>query len=178
MRTNQPEWKFVANLGDAHPIDHGGFFVFEDTTGVYAPEAELLESPDSDDGTWTVYRFSLDKCTLTLTKPLRPHAMAMDGYVLSNNKFHPEMPAWFAKPELEYLMRPQDTTYLSCVAKCHGVDLDELRRMFCSDNILERAMAYRAVGDFHGFENFDSYPLTFTERAEVEKRYPRATWGS
>jgi len=32
----------VANLGDANPIDNGGFFVLRDTTGVYPPEG----SPD------------------------------------------------------------------------------------------------------------------------------------
>lgn len=38
MKSNQPVWKFVANPGDANPIDHGGLFVLVDETGVYPPE--------------------------------------------------------------------------------------------------------------------------------------------
>src|ERR1039458_5750984 len=55
--------KLVAQLGDASPIDYGGYFIYEDDTGVYAPEGELLESPDTDETPegWKVYRFSLDR---------------------------------------------------------------------------------------------------------------------
>jgi hypothetical protein len=62
---SQPEWKCVANLGDVNPIDHGGFFVFVDKTGHYAPEVEILEVPDEDSEKrrWTVYRFCLEDCT-------------------------------------------------------------------------------------------------------------------
>jgi hypothetical protein len=163
VMTQQPNWQLIANLGDAHPIDHGGLFVSIDTTGVYAPEAELLVSPDDDSGEWTVYRFSLDQCTFV-------------AGVLSDNKFHPDHAAWFAKPEAERANRPQDTTYLSNVASCMGMDLDQLREWFCSANPIERAMAYQAVGDYHGFENLDGYPLTFKDRSEVEARYPASMW--
>ena len=60
---SQPIWKFVANLGDADPITYGGFFVFTDETGVYAPEAELLEEPTEDFKLWSVSRFPLENCT-------------------------------------------------------------------------------------------------------------------
>lgn len=144
---SQPVWKLIANLGDVNPIEYGGYFIYVDKTGVYGPEAELLISPDSDNGKWGVYRFSLDKCTF------------ING-ILSDNKFHPELSAWFAKP----------TTYLSNVANCVGGDVSGLIQWFCSDNPCERAMAYRCVGDYHGFENFDSYPLTLNHK-EVLKRY-------
>lgn len=42
METKQPRWKLVAQLGDVHPIDYGGYFVYRDTTGVYEEEAEVL----------------------------------------------------------------------------------------------------------------------------------------
>jgi hypothetical protein len=158
MSTRQPEWKLLANLGDVHPIDYGGYFVYEDATGVYPAEAELLESPDSDEGVWTVYRFTLERCTL------------VNG-VLSDNKFHPEHAAWFAQPECGRANRPQDTTYLSNIANLYGMKLEEMQRLFISDSPVERAHAYRAVGEFHGFENLDSYPMTFKNRAEVEARY-------
>ena len=54
---SQPQWKLVAQLGDVHPIDYGGCFVYVDETGVYDPEMEILDSPDNDNGTWTIHRF-------------------------------------------------------------------------------------------------------------------------
>lgn len=62
---SQPKWKFVANLGDADPIENGGAFVFIDETGAYPPEIEILEEPAEDDGPkhWKVYRFPLENCT-------------------------------------------------------------------------------------------------------------------
>lgn len=146
MKTNQPIWECIAQLGDVNPVDYGGYWVFRDTTGVYCEEAELLLSPDSDDHgeKYEVYRFSLDRCT------------CIDG-ILSDNKFHPEHPAWFAKN-------------LLCVAKSYGMALDELVLMFCSEDATQRAAVYRMVGEYHGFENFDSYQLHLT-RAEAEVRY-------
>lgn len=160
MEINQPIWKLIANLGDINPIDHGGYFIYQDTTGKYAEEAELLISPEDDTGTWTVYRFPLDRCTFRKSTA-----------TLSDNKFHPEICAWFAKRESERVKRPQDSTYLSNVAESAGISSAELRTLFCSENPLDRAHAYRAIGDYHGFENLDSYPLQIKSRAEVESRY-------
>jgi hypothetical protein len=172
--TKQPEWKLIAQLGDRNPIEHGGYFVYEDTTGVYAPEGELLippteeqweadntaeiyETPDyKPKSRWNVYRFSLERCTLT------------DG-ILSDNKYHPLEPAWFATPESEKANRPQDTTYLSNIATYHGMTVEQFQTLLISDSPVERAHAYRAIGEFHGFENF-GYPLTLT-KTEVEARY-------
>ncbi len=145
MTTQQPVWKFEAQLGDRNPIDYGGYWVLTDTTGVYPPEAELLVSPDSDDGQWTVYRFILEPCTF------------ING-VLSENRYHPDYPVWFADE-------------LKAIADCQGIPLDNLIEMFTSDSAVERALAWRAVGDYEGFDNLDNYPLTITRRSEVEKRY-------
>lgn len=158
---SQPQWKLLDNLGDAHPIDYGGYFVYVDETGVYPPEGELLEVIDDDatgETRWEVRRFILEPCTF-------------HNGILSDNKYHPDHAAWFAKPEEERANRPQDNTYLSDVAKCFDVGLDELRGMFCSENPLERAQAYRMVGEFHGFDNLDEYPRTFTDRKEIVARY-------
>ena len=154
---SQPDWECIAQLGDANPTEYGGYWIFRDKTGVYAPEGEYLFCPDDEDGEYEVYRFSLDKCTF------------ING-VLSDNKFHPECSAWFATPEVRRDERPQDTTYLSNIASCMDSSVEELIGMFTSDDIVERAEAYRMVGEYHGFMNLDEYPLHLT-RAEVERRY-------
>jgi len=147
--TTQPKWELLANIGDCNPVDYGGVFVYRDTTGVYPPECEVLEPIGEGEHRepieWRVYRFILEKCS-------------WENEVLSDNRFHPELSAWFAD-ELE------------SAARYVGVPSDGLRRYLCSDDSLERAEAYRALYDYHGLDNFDSYPLTFTDRDEVEKRY-------
>jgi hypothetical protein len=159
--TNQPKWKLIARLGDANPIDHGGYFVYADETCVYAPEAELLEVEGEDAANkWTVYRFSLERCVYD----------HVNG-ILSDNKFHPNFAAWFAKPERERKERPQDTTYLSDVARSNGIETEQLIELFTSGSATERAHAYKMVGEYHGFDNLDQYPLIFTNRSEVEARY-------
>lgn len=141
--TNQPKWKLVAQLGDVHPIDYGGYFVYEDETGVYAPEVEFLVAPDDDSGEWTAYRFSLEPCTF------------ING-VLSDNKFHPDKPAWFADK-------------IGKVAECSGQpDIDAFISSLTGDNIEDKAWAWRAIGEYHGFENLDNYPLTLKTRKDVE----------
>ena len=158
--SNQPIWKFEFNAGDVNPIEHGGYFIFTDATGVYDPEAELLTRlNDYGDGKgwWEVRRFTLTKCSFV-------------GGILSDNQFHPDHAAWFAKPESEKATRPQDTTYLSFVADCTGITVEELIQFLTSDDLAKRAEAYRQIGDVHGWDNFDSYPLTLT-RDEVEARY-------
>jgi hypothetical protein len=156
----QPQWELVAQLGDANPIDHGGHFVYVDLTGVYPPESELLipDEGDEDAERWTIYRYSLDKCTLT------------DG-ILSDNPYHPSHPAWFATPDHHERDRPQDTTYLGRVADCCDIERSELERMLCGDDPVERATAYHAIGSYHGWENLDSYPRVVTSRDEIEQRY-------
>lgn len=155
MSTQQPVWKCIANLGDRSPIEYGGFFVYVDETGVYPPEVELLEAPDSDDSgdPWVLYRFILDRCTLS------------PAGILSDNKFHPEISAWFADD-------------LPRVADCVDYPIDELMADLCSSDPLKLAPAYRAIGEYHGFENFDSYPQSFKNRFRIERfaRKYRAQW--
>ena len=150
--TKQPRWRLVANLGDTTPLEYGGYFVYRDATGVYPPEAELLREPEDgnalDDpaARWTVYRFILEPCTF------------VDG-VLSDNPFHPGHAVWFADS-------------LVGLASFTGQTELELITAFCSDDARVRADAWRTVGDYHGYENLDSYPIELT-RAEVKRRYRR-----
>lgn len=155
----QPKWKEIANLGDASPLEYGGYFVYVDETGVYEAEAEVLLEPCDDDRKFTIYRFTLDRCTF------------IDG-ILSDNKFHPEHSAWFAGSAAEQVERPQDSTYLSNVAETCDIPEANLIRQLCSADPIERAWAYRAIGEYHGWENLDSYPLRLNKR-EIAERYPQ-----
>ena len=159
METNQPKWELVANLGDANPIDYGGYFVYRDTTGVYPAEAERLDSPESDNGEWTVRRVCLDRLELAYDMFERKLLVPF-GFSERTDLPHPiaRYNEWFADG-------------LESVANYVGMSLDELRNGFCSEDPVERAFAYQAVGDYHGWENLDSYPLTFANRSEVEARY-------
>ncbi len=140
---SQPQWELVAQLGDATPIEYGGYWIFKDATGVYPAEGEFLLI-DEESGRGTVYRYSLDKCTFI-------------GGVLSDNYYHPDAPAWFADS-------------LDKIADCNGIQPGALIALLCSDDIQERAIGWRNIGDYHGFDNLDSYPLDLS-RKELKERY-------
>lgn len=148
--TRQPQWKCIARLGDADPVSYGGYFVYIDETGVYPPKAEKLFEPSDDQdlddpkARWTVYRFILEPCTFE------------DG-VLSDNPYHRGFPVWFADK-------------LAGIAAFVGQTELQLITSFCSVDPVDRAFAWQAVGDYHGYENLDSYPLQLTQ-AEAEARY-------
>lgn len=157
MATNQPQWKRIANLGDVHPLEYGGYFVDVDETGVYAPEGEILQEPCEGEKRYTVYRFSLDRLQ-TIEDP-ETHTV----YLVSG-RYTPEWPyslatydEWFHKD-------------LASVASFVGQDTAELRAMFCHEDPIVRAQAYQAIGDYHGFLNLDGYPLHLTKR-EAKARY-------
>ncbi len=152
--TNQPEWEFVANLGDATPLEHGGYFVFKDQTGVYGFEAERVEL-DEEAGTLEVHRVCLDQL-----KEVR-----VDNQLFLVTIRYAE--TW-PHPLLSYEEWFVDS--LKDVASTMGTTEEELRRMFCSEDGLERAEAYRCVYDHHGWANGDEYPLQLTY-VEALQRY-------
>lgn len=156
VAARQPVWELVANLGDAAPLDHGGLFVYRDASGVYPPEMERCEQVTEEDGSpLELRRVCLERCTYTVEGVPAPFESPVG--VLSDNRFHPGLAAWFAGD-------------LGAVASYVGAPVAELRAGFCSDDPVTRAEAYRAVLDYHGWENGDSYPRVIT-RAEAEVRY-------
>lgn len=141
--TNQPIWKCKANLGYVSPWDYDGAFVMEDTTGVYCPELWLFEIPENDTGPIVESRILLEKCTY------------ING-VLSDNKFHPSLRVWFGEPE-----RIANMAEDACISELELIDY------FCSDDPVQRAMAYRLAVDTYGAHEFDQYPLSFSSRSEL-----------
>lgn len=161
MSTPQPEWLFVSNLGDVDPINHGGYFIYVDANGIYEPEAERLDPPNEDPekedvAAWLVHRFTIEDMWWT-------------GGILSDNQFHLDSPAWFARP-YNPERRQDGPGGLEELSSFISATPEELRDMFLSPNLLMRAEAWRLVGDYHGFHELDQYHLHLT-KAEAEARY-------
>jgi hypothetical protein len=157
---SQPKWKFLANLGDTHPLTYGGWFVYEDETGVYPPEAEVVVLDDeTEDPHYTVYRFVLE-----------PHTF-VNG-VLSDNPSHPDHPVWYAAKDPGHKERHgyDGWTNFCRMAEAIGKTPEEFAAMFCSPDPRVRAMAYREVAEYHGYDELDQYPLKMRKR-ELRKRY-------
>ena len=139
---SQPKWKCVANLGDVNPVDHGGFFVFIDTTGVYPPECVALHVPSEGEeaeypNSYELGRFICEPCTFV-------------GGVLSDNPFHPELPAWWADD-------------IDSLCDMFDRDRDEWIAHICGDGTLEeRAWCWKELFEMYGAANFgaDCPPVT------------------
>jgi len=146
--TRQPKWKFIANLGDMNPLEHGGYFIFEDETGVYEPEGELY-FPDSGEA----YRFILERMEIW------GGHLIMFGFSAREDLPHPisSYIEWF-------------DSHLEGVASFGGISTDELAHMFTSFDPTVRAHAYRMLGEYCGFINLDEYPLELS-KSEAKKRY-------
>jgi hypothetical protein len=143
---SQPHWKLYKSLGDMGNI-------FTDTTGVYPPEAELWQEYDDDGKTmFQVYRFPLEQHSL-YKGMIIPH-----GFHKRTDLLHPiaSYEEWFSDD-------------LKSVASSAGTTVAKLAKGLCGRNIMDRFNAYYDIGGHDGFDNFDSYPLTMTEK-ELEKR--------
>lgn len=159
--TNQPNWELIANLGDVHPLDYGGYFIYRDTTGVYTEEGEkvFVDDEENENSKYTIYRFGLDRCEM----------VAKDGKTYL-------VPFGFAsRTDLPYAIETYDEWFdkrLDEIAQSVEQSIEEMREAFCSADPLIRAFAYEAVGNHFGFDNLDNYPLVLT-KAEAEERYTR-----
>lgn len=157
--TKQPTWKQIGTVGDVNPFEYDGGFIYQDETGIYPPELEYIQTQsESETGPWTVYRWSLDRCeTVTVDgKTL----LVPFGFSTRTDLPHPiaEYDEWF-------------NSELESAASSIGRNVDEFRADLCTENLNMRAVAYLDLAQYHGFENFDSYPLTFTDLTELKARY-------
>ena len=136
MSTNQPIWKYLANLGDATPLDYGGAFLLQDETGVYPPELWIYDADTRERST-------------VLLEPVKPCPDLPGDY--GDNRFHPNHPAWWSKG-------------LESIAATSGMAKDELAELLCSDEPQERAEGYLAIVAHHGVFEFDQYPYKYTRK--------------
>jgi hypothetical protein len=155
METKQPVWKQVGTIGDINFIDHDGGPVYIDETGVYCPELEYVQNMPRENGNEDafVYRVPLENLKLSTTGHLIPARYDATWP-------HPE------ESYTEWFDRDLDAAAAFC-----GGPREELVQALISDNPMARAQAYEFLAQFHGWENFDSYPLHFTNREELEARY-------
>jgi hypothetical protein len=77
-------------------------------------------------------------------------------YTIGSNIHHPYSTEWFGSHH-----------NLKGAADCMGMDIQELRLLFCG-NPYDRAIAYKAVADYHGLANFDSNPRVFGTKREAK----------
>lgn len=150
-RGEQPDWELVANLGDQNPLEYGGYFIYRDKTDVYEDEAALIQ-PDAETGKFTIWRFQIERLKL------------VDGYLVPILY----MPSW-NHPVEKYDQWYHDQ--LPEVAKTMSTTPEAIEQALISPDPIVRAEAYRDLGDYFGWVNFDAYPLTDLSLAEVKKRY-------
>lgn len=159
METKQPIWKKIGTVGDVNPLDYDGGFIYEDETGVYPAELEYIARTGKD--SWKVFRWPLDRC----------EAVTVDGKTLL-------VPFGFpTRADLPHPITDYDEWFnsdLESAAASMSRNVDEFRADLCTENLNMRAAAYLDLALYHGFENFDSYPLTFASRKELEARYKSA----
>lgn len=144
--TKQPVWKLSANLGDVNPLEGGGL-LYEDTTGVYAPELVIIQESE-EPGQFRVSRVCCDLC----------FQIGTDG--VSDNKIHKEKPTWFSDK-------------LTSVESYCGSDAGTLLASLCDVNPVARALGYLCLVSYFGAFEFDQYPASMTE-AELRTRYADA----
>lgn len=183
--SNQPKWVFVDNIGDASPLQYGGVFIYTDASGVYPPECVVITPPEEAPDFPMDGRKADPECGESPSEERNPKDIRQvfkteirrfiiepctfkDG-ILSDNKFHPEHPAWFAKPEKEREARPQNTTYLKNLADQVDETVEEFAARFLDPDVRVRARAWIEVGQYHGFANLDEYPHYLTEAEAYEQ---------
>lgn len=150
MKTQQPSYWCIENIGDVDPLEHGGGFVIVDRTGVYDPELLILDVNEDDKSPYLLNSIVLE--------PLI-RIKAEDGFhKLSDNKYHPEMPAWFG-----------DAKSLQSIANSSGRrPYYALLDSFLSSCPVERGLAYMDAVRHFGTEEFNSEPRELThEKAKA-----------
>lgn len=138
----QPVWKLV------YSTDYSALYI--DETGVYPPELQIAQEIDDAPSAerFQVYRFPLERCwQVTLD----------DGSTFLTD----------TDPDSESLTgvahKPWFSDSLGDVARFVGSSTDDLVAALCCDDPATLACVYEAIGGYHGYDNLDSYPETWSE---------------
>jgi hypothetical protein len=156
--------KALDNFGDVNFLEHGGKLLLPGVGEGDAPYLEVIDEPCDDEAQdgdwlpsakWVIFRMEPEQ--------LKTVEVNRTVYLVSGNHQddwpHPASAydTWFHKD-------------LEDIAGSIGMPMQDLRDMFCSDNVTERCEAYIAVASHHGWINFDQYPLTLSQH-EAHSRY-------
>lgn len=172
--TQQPVWEFLANLGDRNPLEYGGYFVYEDKTGVYPAEAVLLE-PERVAVVFSGNRYREYRVILDRLKQVAGYLVPW-GFHVGWGETSPPPGVLDWMPDRDILAEragKYDAWFhkdLAQIAESAGIPEEELERTFTSEDPLERAHAYRELGQYYGWGELDIEPSLLT-RAEVKKKY-------
>ena len=151
MNTDEDVENVLATFGDVNFIEYGGQLLKLADGDLYL---EVIEPP-SERQHWEVYRVPVE----------RFQVVEHDQRVyLVGEAWRPDWPGALSTRDEWFHKDMRD------IAKFAGVELQELRGWFCSEDPAVRARGYLAVGAFHGWFEFDQYPQRLTE-AEVYELY-------
>jgi len=143
---SQPEWKLLWST-DCSAL-------YEDTTGVYAPELAIAQT-DDDTNITHVYRFSLDRCELVRVPEDNDPRIVREYLVPYGFGSRTDLPHDISKYD-EWFHKDLTSVAATC-------DHASIREDLCSDDVNKRAHAYESIGGHHGYANLDSYPQEWTE---------------
>lgn len=137
-----PQWKVVVQ-SDFYRIEN-------DETGVYEPEMEVVD--EVNERSFLLYRFPLEK-----QKKVGPFLVPF--------KYQKE--TW---PFPTKLYEPWFVSGLESIAASFGASKLDLVMALCSEDPIERAWAYQAIGGHYGWLNFDGYPTVMSSEG-LDKRW-------
>jgi hypothetical protein len=146
MKTAQPCYHCIGNIGDVDPLTHGGAFVCVDKFNVYSPILLILDTyEDHPEFTHRLIEVALDRCFFVKEK---------DQIVgIGSNLYHTDSCEWFG-----------NLASLETVGIFAGRGgYDSFMRGFVSSDVVERAFSYKALVDYYGVHEFDQDPRELTE---------------
>ena len=151
MTTRQPRWNTIYNTDYSR--------LLEDLSGVYDGELEIAQEVDDapTKERFILYRFSLPQLEVVRNGRLVTKNIAESDRRGTLPHHISQYEEWFEKD-------------LAKAANSIGVDRAYLVRLLTSSDLRDRAEAYEIIGGYHGFDNFDSYPLTLSV-AGLNKRW-------
>lgn len=129
MATKQPQYRIVYEFYS----DTNDMTILEkDITGVYRPRLSYLE--EMADGTFQLSRIDVEAHTF------------ING-ILSDNKYHPELPAWYAETALKVFSEFE-------------AGIETMVKLLCNDaDIRAQAQAFSWIVEYYGTYEFDQYPV-------------------
>jgi len=151
--------KALASFGDVDFIEYGGALLMPGVSDDDSPYLEIIEPPESESARsvtgWSVYR----------VEPEQFKRIVRDRYVyLVSASYAPTWP----HPVSMYDEWVHGT--LDAVAESVGCEEEKLYEQLCSDDPVARSQAYISIAGYHGWFEFDQYPLRLSKR-EVHARY-------